>query len=63
MQGSGRRIPTSNSPRWDAFATVIPDGKYMLFQRGINEKNKNVDIYWVDARIIEDLKRSQEITE
>ena len=45
-----------NSPRWDAFATVTPDGKYMLFQRGIDEENKNVDIYWVDAKIIEDLK-------
>lgn len=48
-----------NSPRWDAFATVTPDGKYMLFQRGMDEENENVDIYWVDARIIEELKGQQ----
>ncbi len=48
-----------NSPRWDAFATVTPDGKYILFQRGIDEENKNVDIYWVDAQIIEQLRQQQ----
>lgn len=48
-----------NSPRWDAFATVTPDGKYILFQRGIDEENKNVDIYWVDAQVIENLKQQQ----
>ncbi len=45
-----------NSPAWEAFATVTPDGKHMLFQRGMDEENKNVDIYWVDARIIEKLR-------
>ena len=45
-----------NSPQWDAFASVTPDGKYILFNRGIDDKNDNVDIYWVDARIIETLR-------
>ena len=45
-----------NSPGWDAFATVTPDGRYMLFQRGMDDDNRDVDIYWVDARIIEALK-------
>ena len=45
-----------NSPGWDAFATVTPDGKYMLFQRGMDDQNKDVDIYWVDAQIIEKLR-------
>ena len=45
-----------NSPKWDAYASVTPDGKYMLFNRGIDDKGDNVDIYWVDAKIIEALK-------
>ncbi|MDC0602193.1 hypothetical protein OAP14_04085 [Aliiglaciecola sp.] len=49
-----------NSDRWDAFATVSPDGKYMLFNRGIDEDNKNVDIYWVSAQIIEDLRQKHQ---
>lgn len=49
-----------NSDRWDAFATVTPDGKYILFNRGIDEDNKNVDIYWVSAQIIEDLRRKHQ---
>ena len=45
-----------NSSYWDAYATVTPDGKYILFQRGRDEENKDVDIFWVDARIIEELR-------
>lgn len=45
-----------NSSGWDAYATVTPDGKYILFNRGMDEKNENVDIYWVDAQIIETLR-------
>jgi hypothetical protein len=43
-----------NSDKWDAYASVTPDGKYILFNRGISDGN--VDIYWVDAQIIEDLR-------
>lgn len=43
-----------NSPNWDAYASVTPDGKYILFNRGIDENN--IDIYWVDASIIERLR-------
>lgn len=45
-----------NSERWDAYASVTPDGKYILFNRGRDEKNQNVDVYWVDAKIIEELR-------
>ena len=45
-----------NSDKWDAYASVTPDGKYILFNRGIDEKNDNVDIYWVDAGIIDTLR-------
>jgi len=45
-----------NSDKWDAYASVTPDGKYILFNRGINDDNSNVDIYWVNAQIIETLR-------
>jgi hypothetical protein len=43
-----------NSDKWDAYASVTPDGKYILFNRGIDDDN--ADIYWVDAKIIEHLR-------
>lgn len=45
-----------NSPKWDAYASVTSDGKYMLFNRGIDDSGDNNDIYWVDAKIIETLR-------
>lgn len=47
-----------NSDNWDAYASVTPDGKYILFNRGIDLEADpiNVDIYWVDAKIIEELR-------
>ncbi len=43
-----------NSSRSDSYATVTPDGKYILFNRSIDKDN--VDIFWVDAQIIETLR-------
>jgi len=43
-----------NSDKWDAFASVTSDSKYLLFNRSIDEDN--TDIYWVDAQIIETLR-------
>lgn len=48
-----------NSDKWDAFATVTSDGKYMLFNRGIDRETNNNDIYWVDASIIKELRSMQ----
>ena len=48
-----------NSDKWDAYASVTPDGKYILFNRGVDDNNDNVDIYWVDAQIIETLRPAQ----
>ncbi len=45
-----------NSAGWDAYASVTPDGKYILFNRGMDDTNDNVDIYWVDARVIDTLR-------
>jgi hypothetical protein len=38
-------------------ATVTPDGKYLFFNRYIN--NENAGMYWVDAQIIETLRPKQ----
>lgn len=51
--------PEVNSEKSDFYASVTPDGKYILFDRTMDGEagNRNVDIYWVDAGIIERLKR------
>jgi len=46
---------TVNSDKEDFYASVTPDGKYILFNRGIDDKG-NIDIYWVDAQIIDVLR-------
>jgi len=45
-----------NSDKWDAYASVTPDGKYILFNRGVDPENDNADIYWVSANIIDELR-------
>lgn len=49
-----------NTSGWDAAASVTPDGKYLLFHRTVSEGSKdtlpNVNIFWVDAQIIEKLR-------
>jgi len=45
-----------NSPGWDAYASVTPDGKYMLFNKTLVDGTDKTEIYWVDAKIIESLK-------
>ncbi len=49
-----------NTDKWEAFASVTSDGKYMLFNRriddGSDDDQMDVDIYWVDAGIIEQLR-------
>jgi hypothetical protein len=44
-----------NSDKEDFYASVTPDGKYILFNRGMDDAG-NIDIYWVDAQIIEALR-------
>lgn len=56
-----------NTPEDDFAALVSPDGKYLFFNRvvgtfdwtspsGETETISNVDIFWVDAQVIEDLR-------
>ena len=42
-----------NSPETDYCPTLSPDGKYLFFT---SKRTGNGDIYWVDAKIIEELK-------
>jgi len=44
-----------NSDKEDFYASVTPDGKYILFNRGMDDEG-NIDIYWVDAQINETLR-------
>lgn len=46
-----------NTDAWEAAASVTPDGKYLFFNRNMDPSNyDNVDIFWVDAQVIEDLR-------
>jgi len=46
-----------NTGAWEASASVSPDGKYLFFNRNMgSDKYENVDIFWVDAQIIETLR-------
>jgi len=43
-----------NTGAWESNGYVTPNGKYLFFNRGVGPGN--VDIFWVDAGIIEALK-------
>jgi hypothetical protein len=45
-----------NSSGYDFCPMLSPDGKYLFFTRNIN---RNGDIYWVDAKVIETFKPRQ----
>ena len=46
-----------NTKAWEAGARVTPDGKYLFFNRNMGSDDyENVDIFWVDAQVIENLR-------
>jgi len=46
-----------NTEAWEAAASITPDGKYLFFNRNMgSDSYEDVDIFWVDAKIIEKLK-------
>ena len=46
-----------NTDAWEASASITPDGKYLFFSRNVgSDEYENVDIFWVDAQIIENLR-------
>jgi len=46
--------PTVNSEHYDWYPQTTPDGKYIIFSRTL--PSNKIDLYWVDAKIIEELK-------
>lgn len=49
-----------NTEAWEAAASITADGKYMFFNRNMGSKNyENVDIFWVSARFIDELRGNQ----
>lgn len=49
-----------NTPAWEASASITPDGKYLFFSRNVGSDDyENVDIFWVDAQLIETLRPKQ----
>lgn len=45
-----------NTKFQEQFGSVTPDGKYFFFNRSYENKGDKADIYWVDAKIIENLR-------
>lgn len=46
-----------NTEAWEASASITPDGKYLFFNRDVGAKKyENVDIFWVNSQIIENLR-------
>ena len=46
-----------NTDAWEASASITPDGKYLFFSRNVGSDDyENVDIFWVDAQVIETLR-------
>ena len=49
-----------NTSAWEASASITPDGKYLFFSRNVGSNNfENVDIFWVDAKVVFDLKTKE----
>ena len=45
-----------NTKSQEQYGSVTPDGKYFFFHRSYGSKGDRADIYWVDAKVIEDLR-------
>ena len=56
--GSGINLGDKiNTPAWEASPSITPDGKYLFFSRNVGSENyENVDIFWVDAKVIKTLR-------
>lgn len=50
--------PKINSAYTERFARLSPDGKYLFFGSNRNQSDKNwgFDIYWIDAKLIDELR-------
>jgi hypothetical protein len=54
----GPKINTKYSER---FARVSPDGRYLFFGSNRRQEKNNLyfDIYWIDAKIIDEIKSNK----
>jgi hypothetical protein len=47
-----------NTNAWEASASITPDGKYLFFSRNVGSDDfENVDIFWVSAQALENLRQ------
>jgi len=53
--------PKINSKAAERFAKLSPDGKYLFFgsNRNMSDTNWGFDIYWIDAKVIDDLRNHE----
>ncbi|HMG90034.1 MAG TPA: hypothetical protein VK589_08235, partial [Chryseolinea sp.] len=63
-EGEGWTIPVTMGPKINSnaaerFARLSPDGKYLFFGSGRNMSETNIgfDIFWIDAAVIEELRK------
>jgi WD40-like Beta Propeller Repeat len=54
--------PKINSGKGERFARLSPDGKYLFFGsfRHSSAESRGADIYWIDAKIIDELRKNDE---
>jgi hypothetical protein len=53
--------PKINSGKGERFARISPDGKYLFFGsfRNMSADNRGADIYWIDAKVIDELRNDE----
>ncbi|HTE28436.1 TPR end-of-group domain-containing protein [Flavitalea sp.] len=53
--------PKINSGSSERFARLSPDGKYLFFgsSRNMSDTNWGFDIFWIDAKVIDELKKDR----
>lgn len=57
--------PKINSTAAERFAKLSPDGKYLFFgtNRNMSDSNWGFDIYWIDAKVIDEIRNSSNRTD
>jgi hypothetical protein len=53
--------PKINSGKGERFAKLSPDGKYLFFGsfRNMTADRRGADIYWIDAKVIDELRKDE----
>ena len=55
--------PAINSDQAERFARLSPDGKYLFFGSNRNQSSENwgFDIFWVDAKVIDEIRKNVKV--